>query len=163
MGGVVAKDDLEDVANFGVEDGAEDAEVLLFGAARLERGEVSVGVFAVDGFFVDAADLVRARFGEALGDEIEVHAHGFIAAGGSVVPVHFVGCDVIGARCARGLRQRGMSSKHEEGCAGNQRKEDARVQVEVLQIHRDPPGRSNRRRGHAASRAQRDCILRCSD
>ena len=36
--------------------------------ARLERGEGGVGVFAVDGLLVDAADLVRAGFGKALGD-----------------------------------------------------------------------------------------------
>src|ERR1700722_5670242 len=97
VGGVVFEDDLDGVADFVVKDGAEDAEVLVFGRARLDCGEGGVGVLVVDGFFVDAADVVGAGFNEAFGDVVEGHAHGFIAAGGSVVPLDLVGGNVVGA------------------------------------------------------------------
>ncbi len=98
--GVVFEDDLDGVADLGVEDGADEAEVGVLRRARLEMRKGRVGVFVVDGFLVDAADVVGAGFGVAFGDGIEWHAHGFIAAGRRVVPVHFIGRDVVDTRLA---------------------------------------------------------------
>jgi hypothetical protein len=60
-------------------------------------GEGGVGVLVVDGFLVDAADVVGAGFNEAFGDVVEGHTHGLVAAGGSVVPLDFVVGDIVGA------------------------------------------------------------------
>src|ERR1700689_4252783 len=108
--GVVFEDDFNCVADFSVQDGAEDALIRVFGRARLDLGEGGVGVLVVDSFFVDAADVVGAGFNEAFGDVVERHAHGFVAAGGSVVPLDFVGGDVVGAgfACVCGVGGRGV-------------------------------------------------------
>src|SRR3984957_4881501 len=137
VGGVVFEDDLDGVADFVVKDGAEDAEVLVFGRARLDCGEGGVGVLVVDGFFVDAADVVGAGFNEAFGDVVEGHAHGFIAAGGSVVPLDLVGGNVVGAGfagvrggCGVGGRGVKMGGKGVESGGG----EDDSAQAEASEI-----------------------------
>jgi hypothetical protein len=62
MGGIVLEDDVERVTDFSVEDQSEEAEMLIFRAARLWRGEAGVGVLAINGLPGDSADLVRAWF-----------------------------------------------------------------------------------------------------
>jgi hypothetical protein len=66
MGSVVLEDDVESIADLSVEDRSQQPLILIFRAARLQRGEGRIGVLAIDGLLVDSADLMRARFGEPL-------------------------------------------------------------------------------------------------
>ena len=68
-----------------------------FGSARLEPGEGRVRVFAVESFAIDGADAMRPSLGEDFGISLELHAHHFVEAAGSVVPLELVGGDVVGA------------------------------------------------------------------
>ena len=80
VGSVVLEEDLDGVADLCAQNRSHQAEVLLLRRARLEMGECGVGVFAIDGLLVDAADVVGASFGKAPGDGVEFHPHGLIAA-----------------------------------------------------------------------------------
>src|ERR1035441_5014638 len=107
---IVPEDNFDCVAHGSTEDWTHDSEVRVLGAALLERRKRGVCVFAIHRLLVNAAYLVRTGFGEAFGDRIKFHAHGFIAAGGGVVPLHFIGGYVVDARGACGFWRRGMDA-----------------------------------------------------
>src|SRR5579862_9448103 len=116
VGGVVSEEDLDGVAYFGAQDRPHEPEILFVGGTRLERAERTVGIFAIDRLFVDATDAMWSGFGVALLQLVKGLAHRFVATGRSVVPVQFVGGDVVGARltggCSRcGLRAGGRDEK----------------------------------------------------
>ena len=88
------------VADFGMDHGPEDAEML---PARICRGpgrEGVIGVGAIEGFSVDVADPVRSRLGEDLGGFAERLPGDEILAGGRVVPVDLLGGNEILPRLA---------------------------------------------------------------
>jgi len=55
------------------------------------------GIFTVESLAIDSTDAVRSAFGEDLRVTVEFHAHHFVDAAGSVVPVDFVGGNVVSA------------------------------------------------------------------
>ena len=123
MRGIVLENDFQSVADFATQHGTDDAEILFVGSARLYGGKRGVGIFAVDRFFVDAAQAVRAGFGVQLFDLVEGMAHGLVAAGRRVIPDYFVGGDEVGAGLADGwdifLRgSLGVTAAYEEEEAG---------------------------------------------
>ena len=76
-------------------------------ALRLQSGLV-ISIGRIDGSLYGAAQLHNVVLGDAAGlaDGVELHTHGFIAARGRVIPLHFVRGHIVGARfaCELGLR-----------------------------------------------------------
>src|ERR1700690_436271 len=94
---VVLEDDTDRVAAFGAQNGTENASVFPLGSARLELGEGRIGVFAIKSFAIDGADAMWPSLGKYFGVPLELHAHHFVDAAGGVVPLDFVGRDIVGA------------------------------------------------------------------
>src|SRR5450432_3494775 len=102
LGAVVLEENLDGVADFGVEGGAEHTEVFPLGGARFELGERGVGVFAIDGLAIDVSDLVLVGFEIHFGIFVGGHAHHVVFTHGGVVPVDFIDGDKVGASFALG-------------------------------------------------------------
>ena len=102
------------VADFGMDRGPEDTEVL---PARICRGpgrEGVIGVGAIEGFSIDVADPVRSRLGEDLGGFAEWLPGDEILAGGRVVPIDLLGGNEILPRLDA-LRRTSIVSFRREG------------------------------------------------
>ena len=63
-------------------------------------------VLAIDGLAIHRPDAMRTFFGEHFRISIKLHAHHLVDAAGSVVPVHFIGGDVVGADLAQETARR---------------------------------------------------------
>src|SRR5579864_3796567 len=98
--GVVLENDLDCVADFGAKDWSKDAGVLPLRRANFEMSEGFIRVLAVNGLAVDGSDPVWPSFGKNRRVSLELHAHHLVNAAGSVVPVHFIGGNVVGADLA---------------------------------------------------------------
>src|SRR5271168_3781061 len=105
-GGVVPKYDVQSVANLGVQDRPKNSEILRFGTAGLELRKSCVGVLAVNRLPVHLPDAVCAPLHESCSIAIEFHAHHFVDAIGSVVPIDFVGSNIVSADFAWRIRLR---------------------------------------------------------
>src|ERR1700719_184124 len=102
MGAIVLEQDLDGISDLGMQNRADDAEILVFRLAFLEFLKSFVGIFAVDGFEVFGADAVRPTLSMHLGETLEGLAGHVIDTMRRIVPLHFVGCDIVGANFAAG-------------------------------------------------------------
>src|SRR5581483_2319652 len=94
---VVPEDDLDRVADLGVDRRPEDAEVLPLLRAGNERLERAVGVPAVDRFAVDVPDALVAVVEVGAGGGLEARPEQVPARRG-VIPVDRIGGDVVRPR-----------------------------------------------------------------
>src|SRR5271169_2311609 len=97
FGSVVPEGDTDGFPDFSPQHGSENSQVLPLRSAGLEFGEGSVGVLAINRFSVNLADTVRTGLHESRPVAGEFHAHHFVDAVGSIVPLDFVGSHVVGA------------------------------------------------------------------
>ena len=94
--GLVLEVDHDPVADLGLDDRPQQAQVLPLGRAGLEPGEAGVGVFAIQGFDVNLADAVRALLDKDVLGLTEGLAGDVVAAQRRIVPADLVGGNVIG-------------------------------------------------------------------
>src|SRR6476659_1763228 len=101
-------------ADFGMDRGPEDTEMLPARICRRTGREGVIGVGAIEGFSIDVADPVRSRLGEDLGGFAEWLPGDEFLAGGRVVPIDLLGGNEILPRLDA-LRRTSIVSFRREG------------------------------------------------
>src|SRR5262249_40276453 len=93
---VVTKMHDDRVADPGMQNGPQNAEVALLGRARFERAKRAISVFSINGLQIAPSDPVTSllEINGLLGAKRLLH-NWVIRVGGRVVPHHLVGGDII--------------------------------------------------------------------
>ena len=86
MRGVVLEDDLDGVADFGAQDGTEDAGGLPLCRPGLKVGKGFVGIFVIQRFAIDTPNAMRAALDKDFRVALELHAHHLVNATRGVTP-----------------------------------------------------------------------------
>src|SRR5215831_12786284 len=103
--GVVLENDFQRIASLTPKHGADDAKVVPPGFTRLQCSERSVGVLSIYRFPVDPANALWTVLYEEPGPLIVGLAGHMVYLGRGVVPIHFIGRDVVSAGCACALKR----------------------------------------------------------
>src|SRR6266536_6688394 len=98
---IVPEDNLDSVSDLGANERAENAKVNPGVGPRFQRAKTSVGVLVETRFPVNRCVWIQRSLGSGIILKVIFLAVDSVLAGRGIIPIHFLGSNVVGADPAR--------------------------------------------------------------